>query len=50
MTIYDTTLPEVNQLKGGVITSIIKGTLVKALHCGEINACMGRRGVGMGNP
>ena len=35
----DTILPEVNKLKGGVITSIIKGTLAKALHCGEIN-CM----------
>ena len=30
---------EVYKLKGGVITSIIKGTLVKAFHCNKIN-CM----------
>ena len=42
MTIYvDKTQSVVNQLKGGVITIIIiiRGTLVKALHCGEVK-CM----------
>ena len=34
-----TTQPEVYKLKGGVITSIIKGTLVKAFHCNKIK-CM----------
>ena len=32
----NTTQPEVYKLKGGVITSIIKGTLVKAFHCNKI--------------
>ena len=35
----DTTMPEVNKLKGDVIPSIIKGTLVKTLHCDKIK-CM----------
>ena len=34
----DTTQPEVYKLKGGVITSIIKGTLVKAFHCNKIKS------------
>ena len=45
----DTTQPEVYKLKGGVITSIIKGTLVKAFHCNKIKCmCVEVRGCGNG--
>ena len=43
------TQPEVNNLKGGVITSIIKGTLVKGLFIVErLNVFKGRKAVEMG--
>ena len=37
----DTTQPEVCELKEGVITSTIKGTLVKAFHCNRIKCMQG---------
>ena len=41
----DTTQPEVYKLKGRVITSIIKGTLVKAFYCNKIKSIGGWRNV-----
>ena len=44
----DTTLAEVNQLKGDVITSIKKGNWSRLLSLERLNACKDRTGVEMG--
>ena len=42
ITYIDIAQPEVNQLKGGVLTSIIKGAVTMVFIVKRLNACKGR--------